>query len=101
MPQDLALDTRTLEQAVDPDSILDFSCLDDLFDFRSFDILFDPGRSMADLLGLVQRRICSAVRKAYRGYVGRPSTRPLTPRARRAFPASTLQPPILIGPERD
>ena len=27
----------------DPDSILDFSCLDDLFDFRSFDILFDPG----------------------------------------------------------
>ena len=77
------------------------SCLDDLFDFRSFDILFDPGRSMADLLGLVQRRICSAVRKAYRGYVGRPSTRPLTPRTRRAFPASTLQPPILIGPERD
>ena len=72
MPQDLALDTRTLEQAVDPDSILDFSCLDDLFDFRSFDILFDPGRSMADLLGLVQRRICSAARKAYRGYVGRP-----------------------------
>ena len=56
----------------DPDSILDFSCLEDLFDFRSFDILFDPGRSMADLLGLVQRRICSAAREAYRGYVGRP-----------------------------
>ena len=56
----------------DPDSILDFSCLEDLFDFRSFDILFDPGRSMADLLGLVRRRICSAAREAYRGYVGRP-----------------------------
>ena len=55
----------------DPDSILDFSCLDDLFDFRRFDILFDPGRSMADLLGLVQRRICAAAREAYRGYVGR------------------------------
>ena len=56
----------------DPDSILDFSCLDDLFDFRRFDILFDPGRSMADLLGLVQRRICAATRDAYRSYVGRP-----------------------------
>ena len=55
----------------DPDSILDFSCLDDLFDFRRFDILFDPGRGMADLLGLVQRRICAAAREAYRGYVGR------------------------------
>lgn len=56
----------------DPDSILDFSCLDDLFDFRRFDILFDPGRGMADLLGLVQRRICAAAREAYRGYLGRP-----------------------------
>ena len=56
----------------DPDSILDFSCLDDLFDFRRFDILFDPGRSMSDLLGLVQRRICAAAREAYRGYLGRP-----------------------------
>ena len=56
----------------DPDSILDFSCLDDLFDFRRFDILFDPGRSMSDLLGLVQRRICAAAREAYRGYIGRP-----------------------------
>ena len=56
----------------DPDSILDFSCLDDLFDFGRFDILFDPGISMAHLLGLVQRRICAAAREAYRGYVGRP-----------------------------
>ena len=56
----------------DPDSILDFSCVGDLFDFRRFDILFDPGRSMADLLGLVQRRICALAREAYRGYLGRP-----------------------------
>ena len=27
---------------------------------------------MADLLGLVQRRICAAAREAYRSYVGRP-----------------------------
>ena len=56
----------------DPDSILDFSCTGDLFDFRRFDMLFDPGRGMADLLGLVQRRICAAAREAYRGYLGRP-----------------------------
>ena len=56
----------------DPDSILDFSCLDDLFDFRRFDTLFDPGRSLADLLGLVQRRICAAAPEAYRSYIGRP-----------------------------
>ena len=56
----------------DPDSILDFSCTDDLFDFRRFDILFDPGRGMTDLLGLVQRRICAVAREAYRGYLGRP-----------------------------
>ena len=56
----------------DPDSILDFSCVDDLFDFRRFDILFDPGRGMADLLGLLQRRICALAREAYRGYLGRP-----------------------------
>ena len=55
-----------------PDSILDFSCLDDLFDFGRFDILFDPGISIAHLLGLVQRRICATAREAYRGYVGRP-----------------------------
>ena len=35
-------------------------------------MLFDPGRSMSDLLGLVQRRICAAARDAYRGYLGRP-----------------------------
>ena len=63
---------RNPDQGIrDPDSILDFSCLDDLFDFRRFDILFDPGRGMADLLGLVQRRICAAAREAYSGYVGR------------------------------
>ena len=56
----------------DPDSILDFSCTDDLFDFRRFDILFDPGRGMTDLLGLVQRRICAVAREAYRGWLGRP-----------------------------
>lgn len=55
-----------------PDSILDLSCLDDLFDYRAFDILFDPGRHMADLLGLLQRRLCAIARRTYRDYIGRP-----------------------------
>ena len=85
----------------DPDSILDFSCLEDLFDFRSFDILFDPGRSMADLLGLVQRRICSAAREAYRGYVGRPLDAALytarTPRLPGLDPVQALDAAVRSG----
>ena len=90
----------------DPDSILDFSCLDDLFDFRRFDILFDPGRGMADLLGLVQRRICAAAREAYRGYLGRPLDSALytarTPRLPGLDPAGDSQRAIRAGnAERD
>ena len=70
--RDVAILRHPVQGIRDPDSILEFSCLDDLFDFRRFDILFDPGRSMADLLGLVQRRICAAAREAYRTYIGRP-----------------------------
>ena len=69
--RDVAI-VRHPEQGIrDPDSILDFSCIEDLFDYRSFDILFDPGRDMDDLLGLLQRRVCAVARQAYRRYVGR------------------------------
>ena len=69
--RDVAI-VRHPEQGVrDPDSILDFSCLEDLFDYRSFDLLFDPGRGMGDLLGLLHRRVCAVAREAYRGYLGR------------------------------
>ena len=82
----------------DPDSILDFSCLDDLFDFRRFDMLFDPGRNMSDLLGLVQRRICAAAREAYRGYVGRPLDSALytahTPRLPGLDPVRAMNTPV-------
>ena len=85
----------------DPDSILDFSCLDDLFDFRRFDILFDPGRSMSDLLGLVQRRICAAARQAYRGYLGRPLDSALytarTPRLPGLDPVRTMDRAVHAG----
>ena len=74
-----------------PDSILDFSCITDLFDYRSFDIHFDPAGALEHILDLARRRICAAARDAYRRYVGRaldPSvyvsehTRPLGPPSR-------------------
>ncbi len=55
-----------------PDSILDLSCLEDLFDFGGFDLFYDPGASMQDLLGLLERQVCSVARNAYRSYLGRP-----------------------------
>ena len=54
-----------------PDSILDFSCIADLFDYRSFDIHFDPAGALERILDLARRRICAAARDAYRRYVGR------------------------------
>lgn len=54
-----------------PDSILDFSCLDDMFDFGGFDLFYDPGAGMNDLLGLLERQVCRVARDVYRGYLGR------------------------------
>ena len=69
--QDLAV-IRNPDQGIrDPDSILDFSCLEDLFNYRAFDVLFDPGRALEEILGLAQRRVCEIARNTYRGYVGR------------------------------
>ena len=69
--QDLAV-IRNPDQGIrDPDSILDFSCLEDLFNYRAFNVLFDPGRALEELLGLAQRRVCEIARNTYRGYVGR------------------------------
>ncbi len=68
---DLAV-IRHEEQGIrNPDSILDFSCITDLFDYRSFDIHFDPAGALEHILDLARRRICTATRDAYRRYVGR------------------------------
>ena len=68
---DLAV-LRNPEQGIrNPDSILDFSCITDLFDYRSFDIHFDPAGALEQILDLARRRICAAARDAYRRYVGR------------------------------
>lgn len=53
-----------------PDSIFDFSCVTDMFNYRHSQILFDPGRAVSDILGLLRRQICAAAREAYRDYLG-------------------------------
>ncbi len=59
-----------------PDSIFNFSCVENLFAYRAFNMFFDPGRAIRDILGLTRRRICAAAREAYGRYVGRgPDTR--------------------------
>ena len=46
---DLAI-VRHPDQGIrDPDSILDFSCIADLFDYRAFDILFDPAGALTHI----------------------------------------------------
>ena len=57
-----------------PMSILDFSCIDRLFDYSLYNIFFDPGRAMNDILGLANRTICRLARDAYREAIGRPKT---------------------------
>ena len=58
----------------DPMSILDFSCVANMFDYRLYNIFFDPQRSMSDILGVLNRKICAVAREAYRAAIGRPAT---------------------------
>ena len=68
---DLAIIRHPDQGIRDPDSILDFSCITDLFDYRAFDVFFDPAGALEDILDLARRRICAAARDAYRSYLGR------------------------------
>ena len=68
---DLAIIRHPDQGIRNPDSILDFSCVHDLFDYRAFDILFDPAGALDDILDLARRRICTAARDAYRSWLGR------------------------------
>ena len=68
---DLAI-IRHPEQGIrNPDSIFDFSCIRDLFDYRAFDVLFDPAGALDGILDLARRRLCAVARDAYRRYLGR------------------------------
>ncbi len=54
-----------------PDSILDFSCVWDMFDYRGMDILYQPGDALDQLLNLARDRICSQAWDVYGRHVGR------------------------------
>ena len=68
---DLAIIRHPDQGIRNPDSIFDFSCIRDLFDYRAFDVLFDPAGALDDILDLARRRLCAVARDAYRGYLGR------------------------------
>ena len=68
---DLAIIRHPDQGIRNPDSIFDFSCIGDLFDYRAFDVLFDPAGALDDILDLARRRVCAAARDAYRRYLGR------------------------------
>ena len=68
---DLAIIRHPDQGIRNPDSIFDFSCIRDLFDYRAFDVLFDPAGALEDILDLARRRLCAAARDAYRRYLGR------------------------------
>ena len=68
---DLAIIRHPDQGIRNPDSIFDFSCIRDLFDYRAFDVLFDPAGALDDILDLARRRICAVARDAYRRYLGR------------------------------
>ena len=55
----------------DPASIFDLSCVSDMFDYAHSDILFDPGRAITDVLGLLREFFCDTARRTLQGYVGR------------------------------
>ena len=54
-----------------PDSILDLSCVWDMFDYRGFDILYNPGDALDRILNLARGRICSEAREVYNRHIGR------------------------------
>lgn len=54
-----------------PDSILDLSCVWDMFDYRGFNILHDPGAALDRILNLARRRVCSEAHDVYNRHVGR------------------------------
>ena len=63
---------RHAEQGIrKTDSILDLSCVWDMFDYRGFNILHDPGAALDRILNLARKRLCSEARNVYNRHVGR------------------------------
>ena len=68
---DLAVIRHSDQGIRKPDSILDLSCVWDMFDYRGFNILHDPGEALDRILNLARRRVCNEARDVYRRHVGR------------------------------
>ena len=107
---DLAIIRHPDQGIRNPDSILDFSCIGDLFDYRAFDVLFDPAGALEDILDLARRRVCAAARDAYRRYLGRaldasvftvPGRLPGLGPDRRTLVPGTLVPGTLVPQRRN
>ena len=68
---DLAVIRHSDQGIRKPDSILDLSCVWDMFDYRGFNILHDPGEALDRILNLARKRICNEARDVYARHVGR------------------------------
>ena len=68
---DLAVIRHSDQGIRKPDSILDLSCVWDMFDYRGFNILHDPGAALDRILNLARKRVCSEAGDVYRRHVGR------------------------------
>ena len=68
---DLAVIRHSDQGIRKPDSILDLSCVWDMFDYRGFNILHDPGAALDRILNLARRRICNEARDVYNAHIGR------------------------------
>ncbi len=55
-----------------PESLMDFSCLDKLFNMPNINILFDPTSILDGILGAIQKEVCERVTQAYAENIGRP-----------------------------
>lgn len=62
---DVALIRHPASGAREPPSIVDFACGPDLFGHQPFDIFFDPGHAMADVLRLGGALVCEAAARAW------------------------------------
>ena len=72
----------------EPLSILEFACGPELFRYRAYDIFFDPGRAISDVMGLGGVGICEAAASAWKAGLARPLSREIFRIRRPAVSAS-------------
>ena len=68
---DMALIRHPASGVREPLSIVDFACGPDLFGYQPFDIFFEPGHAMADILRLGGPLVCEAAARAWEAGLAR------------------------------